>query len=103
MRWEVRGLWEEVWRFEVGGEEVSLGRFGGLRWEVRRSLWGGWKVLWLEVRRSLWGGWKVLWLEVRGLWEEVWRFEVGGERSLGGGLEVLRLEVRGLWEKVWRF
>ena len=52
-----------------------------------------------EVRRSLWGGWKVLWLEVRGLWEEVWRFEVGGDKVFGrrfGGFEVGGSEVFGL-------
>ena len=29
MRWEVEGLWEEVWRFEVGGDKVFGRRFGG--------------------------------------------------------------------------
>ena len=55
------------------------------------------------MRRSLWGGWKVLWLDVRGLWEEVWRLEVGGEEVFGRRFGGLRWEVRGLWEKVWRF
>ena len=40
----MRGLWEEVWRFEVGGEEVSLGRLEGFMVGGERSLGGGLEV-----------------------------------------------------------